>query len=160
MNSTFSTSLPLFKGVLTIHTTSTRSQTLTWDCPLQAQVLSTIWCVPAMHEVVQWHVHTNLCCYGLVLNTGEPMNTLYILILLLLLKWQSLFRTMKVLSLQAYYILIDFASIIGPVTDDSWQNHSKRTNSNFLLQLQTSFCALIFHHTKQVIVICLCSSNG
>jgi hypothetical protein len=23
----------------------------TWDCPLKAQVLSTIWCVPAMHEM-------------------------------------------------------------------------------------------------------------
>jgi len=53
MNSTLSISLPLFKGVLTLHTTSTYSQTLTWDCPLQAQVLSTIWCMPSMHEVAQ-----------------------------------------------------------------------------------------------------------
>ena len=97
-NSTFSTSLPLFKGVLTLQTTSTHNQTLTWDCPLQAQVLSNIWCVPAMREVAQWHVHTNVCCYGLVLNTGEPMNTLYILIPLFLLNWQSLFRTLEVLS--------------------------------------------------------------
>jgi len=67
-NSTFSASSPLFKGVLALHTTSTHNQTLTWDYPLQAQVLSTI------------------CCYGLVLNTGEPMNILYIIIPLLLLK--------------------------------------------------------------------------
>ena len=138
-NSTFSTSLPLFEGVLTLHATSTHSQTLTWDCPLQAQVLSTIWCVPAMHEVALSHVHLNVCCYGLVLNTEEPMNTLYILIPLLLLKWQSLFRTLKVLSLQIHHVMIDFALIIGLITDDSWQNHLCKIQ-NFYSQLHVFLC--------------------
>jgi hypothetical protein len=47
------------------------------------------------------------------------MNTLYILIPLLLFKMTKPFQDTNVLSLQAYYILIDFALIIGLVTDDS-----------------------------------------